>query len=373
MEQTSLFSPQTATGRISDKIFPVANGITGMEIVFVNVFFIQDGDGWVLVDAGLYGSANRIRKAAEQQFGKNKPPKAILLTHGHFDHVGALKELASYWDVPVYAHHMELPYITGLSSYPPPDPSVGRGAMAFMSWMYPKKPIHMHEAVQELPADGSVPGLPDWKWIETPGHTPGHVSFFRERDRTLIVGDAFVTRHGESALAVLTQKKEIHGPPAYFTPDWIAAKRSVELLAALQPEVAAAGHGMPMKGVVLREELNDLARHFEEKAVPKHGRYVNRPAVADENGVISVPPPLGSAVPKVLIAAGIVSIAGLAIYAFTRQNRKKKLNLRGPSVRDTTYYAEESTETGYFPEDEYYYKEDSDPLGNPRGMSNNYP
>ena len=66
-------------------------------------------------------------------FGHGNRPAAILLTHGHFDHVGALKTLAEEWDVPVYAHTLELPYLTGRSSYPPPDPSVGGGAMAAMS------------------------------------------------------------------------------------------------------------------------------------------------------------------------------------------------------------------------------------------------
>ena len=52
--------------------------------------------------------------------------------------------------------------------------------------------------MQALPEDGSIPHLPDWEWIYTPGHSPGHVSFFREKDLTLIVGDAFVTVKQES-------------------------------------------------------------------------------------------------------------------------------------------------------------------------------
>ena len=59
------------------------------------------------------------------------------------------------------------------------------------------------------------------------------LSFFREADRTLIAGDAFVTTKQESAVAALTQRPEMHGPPTYFTPDWENARRSVERLAAL--------------------------------------------------------------------------------------------------------------------------------------------
>src|SRR5215207_2933833 len=131
-------------------------------------------------------------------------PAAIVLTHGHFDHIGALHTLLHKWDVPVYAHRLELPYLTGQSSYPPPDPTVGGGAMAAMSRFYPRGPYNFEGRVQPLPVDGSVPGMPGWRWIHTPGHSPGHVSLFRDADRLLLAGDAFVTQRQESLLAVLS-------------------------------------------------------------------------------------------------------------------------------------------------------------------------
>ncbi|MGV3541458.1 MAG: MBL fold metallo-hydrolase [Rufibacter sp.] len=311
-----------------ESCFRVAPGVMGMEIVFVNLYFVENPDkSWVLIDAGLYGSADRIRRAAEEKFGKDNPPKAIILTHGHFDHVGALQTLADYWQVPVYAHSLELPYLTGQSSYPPPDSSVGGGGMAYLSFMYPKKPIRFRGRLELLPSDGSVPFLPEWKWLETPGHAPGHVSFFREHDRVLLAGDAFVTRKPESALAVLTQKQEVCGPPAYFTPDWNAARTSVQKLAALQPEVAASGHGLPMKGTQLKQGLDELARLFDQLAVPHHGRYVKQPAITDKTGVVELPPTVNNTVPKVLATAGLVALAGLATYAFT-QRRKSATNAR---------------------------------------------
>jgi glyoxylase-like metal-dependent hydrolase (beta-lactamase superfamily II) len=293
----------------------------------VNVLFVgPPGAGdreWVLVDAGLYGSADRIADAAAALFGRYSRPAAIVLTHGHFDHVGALRPLAERWDAPVWAHELELPYLTGRSSYPPPDPTVGGGAMARLSGLYPRRPVNLSGRVRALPADGAVPGLPGWRWIHTPGHAPGHVSLFRDADRTLIAGDAFVTTKQESMLAVLAQRKAIHGPPAYFTPDWGEARRSVERLAALEPEVAVTGHGLPMRGAPLRDGLARLARDFDRLAVPEHGRYVHRPAVADARGVVSVPPPVPDPLPKMVAGVAAAAVAGWALSAIGRRSTSR--------------------------------------------------
>jgi glyoxylase-like metal-dependent hydrolase (beta-lactamase superfamily II) len=151
--------------------------------------------------------------------------------------------------------------------------------------------------------------------IETPGHSPGHVSLFRDGDRTLIAGDAFVTTKQESLMAVLTQRQEVHGPPSYFTPDWESAEVSVRRLADLDPEVAACGHGIPMQGEELRRGLRHLANNFRAVAVPRWGRYVGRPARTDENGVLSVP---GRKFTPTHAAAGAIGLAATA-WALSRR------------------------------------------------------
>ena len=301
--------------------FSVAPRVWGLKTIFANLYFVANPDGsWVLVDTGVKGYAQQIKNAADELFGENSRPSAILLTHGHFDHTGNVKELSEHWQVPVYAHPMEFPYLTGQSNYPPPDSSVGGGAMAYLAFIYPKSPIDIHRVIELLPADGSIPGLMGWHWIYTPGHSPGHVSFFREEDRVLLVGDAFVTRDGESAIAVMTEEQEVHGPPNYYTPDWGSAHHSVETLLHLEPKVAASGHGMPMKGEKLYWQLEDLVKYFWIKAVPKHGRYVHQPAITDEQGIVSLPPVVNSTVPKVLAVAGAVAFAGLVWMAFRNRN-----------------------------------------------------
>lgn len=106
----------------------VAHDIAYVQTMIVNVIFVgEPGSGdWVLVDAGMPFCANRIANAAHERFGPTARPRAIILTHGHFDHVGSLKELADRWDVQVYAHLLEMPFLTGQAEYPPPDPTVGR-------------------------------------------------------------------------------------------------------------------------------------------------------------------------------------------------------------------------------------------------------
>ncbi|RZK61143.1 MAG: MBL fold metallo-hydrolase, partial [Hymenobacter sp.] len=227
----------------------VVPGLCALRDVFVNLYYAAADPAnlkgaWVLIDTGLPGSATKIKQHAHETFGLVNAPVAILLTHAHFDHAGSLEALLKEWpEVPVYAHPLELPYLTGRSDYPPPDPTVGGGFLAYLSFAYPKHSYNLGARVQPLPADGRVPGLPGWRWLHTPGHTPGHVSFFREADKVLVVGDAFTTVKGESALATLSQKQEVHGPPTYFTPDWDAARTSVAELLSLVPEVAATGHG----------------------------------------------------------------------------------------------------------------------------------
>ncbi len=276
-----------------DDTHQVAPDLAYKRLAIVNVAFYglpDAGDrGWVLIDAGLPGTAGRIARAAGERFGADARPAAIVMTHGHFDHVSALLELAGLWDAPVYAHALERPYLDGTAAYPPPDPTVGGGLMSLMSPLFPRNPIDVGARLHLLPEDGSVPAMPGWRWVHTPGHAPGHVSLWRDADRMLIAGDAFITTAQESVYAAATQRPELHGPPMYFTPDWESAKSSVERLAALEPEVAVTGHGRAMQGAEMRAALHTLARDFDRVAMPDHGKYVLHPVTAQDGS--AYPPP----------------------------------------------------------------------------------
>src|SRR4030081_2530966 len=110
----------------------IATDVGWLPISFVNVYFIgRPGGKWVLVDAGLPKCGPDILEAAEARFGAGSRPEAIILTHGHADRVGSALTLAKTWNVPIYAHSLEIPFLTAKSPYPPADPTVG-GAIAFL-------------------------------------------------------------------------------------------------------------------------------------------------------------------------------------------------------------------------------------------------
>ncbi|WP_210608225.1 MBL fold metallo-hydrolase [Priestia flexa] len=272
---TERFIPVTSVA--NGKGVEVAPDIYSYTTQIVNICFLgnpEHENEFVLVDAGMPDSASMILKEIEDRFGVGAQPKAIVLTHAHFDHIGSIIDLVDKWNVPVYAHELEMPYLTGQKNYPLPDSTVEGGLVAKLSPLFPTEAIDLGTRVQALPKDGSIPNLANWKWIHTPGHTPGHISLFRHQDHALIAGDAFVTTKQEYLLDVLKQELEISGPPRYLTTDWTAAKQSVEKLHSLQPKLAVTGHGQPVSGTWLSENLSMLVKDFDRIAIPDHGRYV---------------------------------------------------------------------------------------------------
>ncbi|MCJ8211148.1 MBL fold metallo-hydrolase [Mucilaginibacter sp. RS28] len=302
--------------RDSVKYFQVAQGVWGMKLVFVNIYMVANRKGfpkrWVLIDAGPKGCADKIIAMAESIFGKGAHPSAIVLTHGHSDHTGSLPELLKHWNVPVYAHPLEIPFLTGRSAYPPADPAVGGGLMTLLSPLFRREPLNLGRRIKAIDVDRGIPELPEWKVIHTPGHSPGHVSLFLPFNTTLIAGDAFLTTKPESAIYALKNIKKLSGPPKYMTIDWTDAKKSVKKLAALQPRIAATGHGPVMRGRELQTALTKLAENFERQAVPSEGRYVRRPALATQNGIVYVPPFKASK--KMILASVLIgTAAGLLV------------------------------------------------------------
>jgi glyoxylase-like metal-dependent hydrolase (beta-lactamase superfamily II) len=300
------------------KFTEIAAGVAVLPVSIANVYLVgKPGSPWVLVDSGIPGKARMIREAAEARFGPGAKPASIVLTHGHSDHSGSAPDLADLWQVPIYAHELEFPYLTGKSKYPPADPTAP-GFMAFMTRFIGKDTVDLGSRVRALEEGQPAPGMEGWDWHFTPGHAPGHVSFFRTDDATLLAGDAFTTVDLDSFFAVVTKRQRISRPPTPINYDWRLTRESVRKLDALNPLTFACGHGMPMSGPDAADEFTYFVDHFP---VPSHGRYVAEPAQTNENGVAYVPPAPPDRLPGIAGTIGVATLAGIMVAKAARRRR----------------------------------------------------
>jgi len=238
---------------------------TGHGITETNVYLVRSGSDWVLVDAAWPNRAPIIQAVAETLFGTGTRPAAILLTHFHPDHSGSAPDLARLWQLPVQVHPDELPLARGGydAAYAHP---LDRWVVAPLLRLVPRRTLEAMQARNSLEGiavafnpDAAVPALPDWQCIPTPGHTPGHVSYFRPEDRVLISGDAVVTVQLNSLTGPFLARPGLSGPPWYTTWNRRAATESIKRLARLQPTVLAGGHGKPMTGTETAQALRAFA------------------------------------------------------------------------------------------------------------------
>src|SRR5215218_10380964 len=104
LDSNSVADNPKADAARDDHTRELTSDVAYKRLAIVNVAFFgkaNAGDGnWVLIDAGMAGSAGAIKRAADERFGDDARPAAIIMTHGHFDHAGALETLAEKWDVP---------------------------------------------------------------------------------------------------------------------------------------------------------------------------------------------------------------------------------------------------------------------------------
>ena len=235
-----------------------------------NVYFVLSGSSWALIDAGWQNQGQLIRTAAGSLFGVDQPPAAILLTHIHPDHSGSARELARTWNLPVYVHPDEMPLAPGglIPEYFNP---LDRWLIAPLMKLIPRRVRESKLTEESLTGVASaidpgagVPGLPDWQCVPSPGHTPGHMAFSRQGDGVLIAGDAVLTVNLNSPWDLLLNKHRISGPPYIATWDWPMAKKSVALLAALEPQVLGCGHGKVMMGPETARQLRAFSDRFSD-------------------------------------------------------------------------------------------------------------
>jgi glyoxylase-like metal-dependent hydrolase (beta-lactamase superfamily II) len=227
-------------------VIPIADDVWQLRLAprnAINAYLVGD----VLVDTGIEQSADKIAGMLE-----GRRISAIALTHAHGDHAGAMKRLAERFGVPVWCGARDRDAAeTGRLVLSPKLRRARLAALANASSGFHGMPVARTLAEgDELVAGFTV--------LDTPGHSPGHVSFWREADRTLICGDVFFNMH------LLTTIPGLHQPPDLFTPDPAENRRSERRLAALEPATVGFGHGP-----VLRDAAARRLRDFVH-ALPPH-------------------------------------------------------------------------------------------------------
>ena len=205
---------------------PIAEGVwllAGRPRHAVNIYVIGD----VLVDAGTRHSARRIRR----QVG-HLSLSAHVLTHGHMDHMGASHEICEEFDLPLLCGEADVAAVEsggrlGLDERPVPIRLEHRLVAG-----------QGHRVSHTLKEGETVAGF---SVLEVPGHSPGHLAFWRENDRVLIMGDVLFN----VLLPRLTAGLRL--PPAALTSDPETNLESARRLARLEPEIVCFGHGPPLR------------------------------------------------------------------------------------------------------------------------------
>jgi glyoxylase-like metal-dependent hydrolase (beta-lactamase superfamily II) len=181
--------------------------------------------GGVLIDAGIQGSGRKILKSIE---GHNVTKHA--LTHAHADHQGASKKICKKLNIPLLTSQIEQSNAeTGFATRNYPNPNALIPRLQQKLWAGPG-----HKVDQILHEGDMIGGF---EVIDTPGHAPGHISFFRRRDGVLIAGDTMIN------MSFLTTLAGLRLPPAAFTTDREQNIASIKKLHALKPRIICFGHG----------------------------------------------------------------------------------------------------------------------------------
>lgn len=179
----------------------------------------RDDGSLVLVDTALPGQLDGLVDALAEHDFTLDDISLVVLTHHDSDHAGALSALREKTEVEVLAHLKEAPYIEG-EMFPIKTPEENE--------RYSPARIDI-EVTEDVVISTAVGPL---QVVETPGHTPGHVSLYLPERRLLLAGDALTAADGE-----------VQRPKDRFTPDMDRAMRSVEKLAALDVNSVVAFHG----------------------------------------------------------------------------------------------------------------------------------
>jgi hydroxyacylglutathione hydrolase len=190
----------------------------------INAYLAED----VLIDAGTRHSAKRILRDLQRH-----AVTAHALTHAHPDHQGSSHEVCTRLEIPYWAPEGDADAAE--------DPSLiaERQPANFIAQFFVKRFVGPgHRVARRLREGDEVAGF---RVLDTPGHSAGHVSFWRETDRVLILGDVL------NNIDILTGIPGLREPKRWVTPDPERNRRSIKRLGELEPRLVLFGHGAPLR------------------------------------------------------------------------------------------------------------------------------
>ena len=199
--------------KLADDVFQLAL----MPRAGMNAYLLGD----VLVDAGMPASGRSIVKALS-----GRAVTTHVLTHAHGDHAGGSRKVSQALRLPVWCGTADAEAArTG-------KPVAASRLQALFGW----KPVEVARELREGDAVG-----PGFVVLDTPGHSPGHISLWRESDRTLVCGDVFLN------INLITTAPGLAEPPKIFTVDPPRNRESARRLAELEPALTLFGHGQALR------------------------------------------------------------------------------------------------------------------------------
>lgn len=219
----------------------IAKGVwqlSGFPRHMVNIYLVED----VLIDAGTRWARGRILSQV-----RGWPVRMVALTHCHPDHQGAAKVVCETLHAPLACHEADAPIMEGKAPMQPDNRLLRLGVRL---WAGPPHPV-----AKVLREDDEVAGF---RVVHAPGHTYGHIIFFRESDRVAIAGDVLANMH------FVTGKPGLRQPPPFFCVDPAQNRRSIQTLIDLDPAVVCFGHGPPLFDVA---QLQRFEQRSPERAV----------------------------------------------------------------------------------------------------------
>jgi hydroxyacylglutathione hydrolase len=190
----------------------------------INVYIAGD----VLIDAATRQAERRILRQIE-----GRALSAHALTHAHPDHQGSSHAICERLGIPLWCGQGDVPAMETPGAIFNPKAPGWLNRMQARFWTGPPHPV-----ARALHEGDEVAGF---TVLDTPGHSAGHLSFWRESDRTLIVGDVL------GNMNFITGIPGLNTPPDLFTPDPARNRESARRLAALEPALACFGHGAPLR------------------------------------------------------------------------------------------------------------------------------